>query len=321
MSKPLRIVYAGTPEFAVPALQALLSSEHELLAVYTQADRPAGRGRKLQFSPVKQVALDAGVPIEQPVSLRERAAQEVLRAYRADVMVVAAYGLILPQAVLDMPVHGCLNIHASLLPRWRGAAPIQRAIQAGDTETGITIMQMAAGLDNGDMLYKTKYVLQVHDGGQSVHDRLAADGAQAVLVVLEQLANGALQPKVQDDSLAVYAHKLTKAEAELDWKQPAQQIDRQIRAFDAWPTAFSLHHGQALRFFASTVLDQKHAISIPAGTVVAESREGIDIVAGDGRLVRILSLQMPGGKRLSVADFVNARSLSGERFQHSGFHS
>lgn len=312
MSSSLRVVYAGTPEFAVPALQALLDSKHSVVAVYTQPDRPAGRGRKLQFSPVKELAVAAGLSVEQPLNFKTEEAKAGLRAYAPDLMVVAAYGLILPQVVLDIPREGCLNIHGSLLPRWRGAAPIQRAIQAGDTLTGVTIMQMAAGLDTGDMLLKTACPITAEDGGQSMHDKLAQQGAEAILQVLDQLVDGHLKPEQQDEQQACYAHKLTKAEAELDWDQPAAVIDRQIRAFDAWPTAYSLYQGQALRFFASQALAQTSVA--PIGTVVAETRAGIDIVAGDGHLVRILQLQMAGGKRLAVADFLNARSLLGERF-------
>lgn len=313
----LRVIYAGTPEFAVPALQALLGSRHQVVAVYTQPDRPAGRGRKLQFSAVKELAVAAGIPVEQPVSLKGAEAQDILRQYAADVMVVAAYGLILPQAVLDTPRYGCLNIHGSLLPRWRGAAPIQRAIQAGDTETGVTIMQMAAGLDTGDMLLKTHCPITTTDGGQSIHDQLAQDGAVALMQVLERLQAGQLQPEVQDHALACYAHKLSKSEAEIDWSQPAALIDQKIRAFDAWPTAYSLYQGQPVRFFASTLLAGQ-ATQAPAGTVVAEGRTGIDVAAGDGAVVRILQLQMPGGKRLSAADFVNARSLLDVRFVFVG---
>lgn len=312
MSTGLRIVYAGTPEFAVPALQALLASKHEVVAVYTQPDRPAGRGRKLQFSPVKEVAVAANIPVEQPVNFKSEAAKTILSAYQADVMVVAAYGLILPQGVLDTPRYGCLNIHGSLLPRWRGAAPIQRAIQAGDALTGVTIMQMAAGLDTGDMLLKTVCPIALDDGGQSIHDKLAQQGAEALLAVLEQVQNHTLKPEVQNEQQACYAHKLTKAEAEIDWTQSATMIDRQIRAFDAWPTAYTHYQGLALRLFASQALSQTS--TAPAGTVVAETRAGIDIVAGDGQLVRILQLQMAGGKRLTAAEFLNARSLLGERF-------
>ncbi len=333
----LRIVYAGTPDFAVPALQALLQSKHEVVAVYCQPDRPSGRGRKLVFGAVKQVAVDAGIPVEQPLSLKAVEEQDKLRAYAPDVMIVAAYGLILPQAVLDIPRYGCLNIHGSLLPRWRGAAPIQRAIQTGDSETGVTIMQMAAGLDTGDMLYKTTCPITPQDGGQSIHDKLAAQGATALLHTLELLSTGQLQPEVQDDTQANYAHKLTKAEAEIDWHKPAVEIDRMIRAFDAYPTAYTLYHGQPLRIFASMVSQpppnlplsgEEQEIEEPLnsspdkgrqggvyspGTVIAESKAGIDIATGDG-VVRILSLQLPGGKRLSAAEFLNGRSLLGEQF-------
>lgn len=310
---PLRIVYAGTPDFAVPALQALLDSRHEVMAVYCQPDRPAGRGRKLQAGPVKRVAIAAGIPVEQPLSLKGEEEQAKLRAREPDVMVVAAYGLILPQAVLDIPRHGCLNIHGSLLPRWRGAAPVQRAIQAGDAETGVTIMQMAAGLDTGDMLYKMVCPVTAGDGAQSIHDKLAADGAVALLHTLELLTSGKLQPEAQDESLTCYAHKLSKAEAQIDWNRPALEIDRTIRAFDAWPTAFTLHDGKPLRLFASRVAPDVGTTDAAPGMVIAESREGIDIATGDG-VVRILSLQMPGGKRLTATQFLNGRSLLGVQF-------
>ncbi len=306
----MRIVYAGTPEFAVPALQALIASEHEVVAVYCQPDRPAGRGRKLVFGAVKQVAVDAGIPVEQPLSLKAVEEQDKLRAYAPDVMIVAAYGLILPQVVLDIPRYGCLNIHGSLLPRWRGAAPIQRAIQTGDSMTGVTIMQMAAGLDTGDMLYKTECPITAQDGGQSIHDKLAAQGATALLHTLDLLVAGQLQPQVQDDALANYAHKLTKAEAEIDWHKAAVEIDRMIRAFDAYPTAFTHYQGQAMRIFASSVVDSVPSQAVPAGTVIAEGKAGIDVQTGDG-VLRILSLQLPGGKRLDAAQFLNGRSLLG----------
>ena len=306
----MRIVYAGTPDFAVPALQALLASGHEVVAVYCQPDRPAGRGRKLVLGPVKQVAVAANIPVEQPVSLRTVEAQETLQAYAADVIVVAAYGLILPQAVLDMPRYGCLNIHGSLLPRWRGAAPIQRAIQAGDNVTGVTIMQMAAGLDTGDMLYKTECPITPQDGGQSIHDKLAAQGATALLHTLDLLVAQQLVPQVQDDALANYAHKLTKAEAQIDWQQSAVALDRMIRAFDAYPTAFTTYQEQPLRIFASTVVPMDYERNLAPGTVLQEGKTGIDVVTGDG-VLRILSLQLPGGKRLDAAQFLNGRSLQG----------
>ncbi len=302
----LKIIYAGTPDFAVPALQALIDSPHEVVAVYTQPDRPAGRGRKVQFGPVKQVAVDAGIRVEQPRSLKDEEAQTTLSEFNADVMVVAAYGLILPQVVLDMPKYGCLNSHGSLLPRWRGAAPIHRAIQAGDTETGVTIMQMAAGLDTGDMLLKVKCPITTEDTGQTIHDRLAKDGADALLEVLDLLQEGKLTPETQDESLTTYAHKLNKAEAEIDWSQSAKQIDQTIRAFNPWPVAFTLFNGKPLRLFMSNV--ENITTKESAGTVISESPEGICIATGDG-VLSFSRLQLPGKKAMDVRDFLNGRSL------------
>ena len=312
MSNGLRVIYAGTPDFAVPALEALIASEHDVVAVYTQPDRPAGRGRKLQPSPVKQVALAADIPVEQPVNFREEESRQVLAEYNADVMVVAAYGLILPQVVLDTPKAGCLNIHGSLLPRWRGAAPIHRAIQTGDKETGVTIMQMAAGLDTGDMLLKTHYAIGPEDTGQTVHDALAADGAEALLTVLAQLQEGKLTPEVQDEALTCYASKLTKAEANIDWQQSATEIDRCIRAFNPWPVAYTQKNGQAMRLLMSSVVEGK-SVTAEAGTVLSEDKEGIQIACGEG-VISISRLQLPGKKAMSVSEFLNGRSLAGEKF-------
>ena len=303
--KKLRIIYAGTPDFAVPALQALIKSEHQVIAVYTQPDRPAGRGRKVQFGAVKQVAVDADIRVEQPLSLKDESAQAVLSAFNADVMVVAAYGLILPQVVLDVPKYGCLNIHGSLLPRWRGAAPIHRAIQAGDVETGVTIMQMAAALDTGDILLKVPSPITKKDTGQTIHDRLANDGAMALLRVLNNIEQ--LKPEVQDESLTSYAHKLEKAEAEIDWSQSAQKIDQTIRAFNPWPVAFTHFNGKPLRLFMSKLETNKQSKE-PAGTVIDESPEGISIVTGDG-ILSFSRLQLPGKKAMDVRDFLNGRSL------------
>jgi methionyl-tRNA formyltransferase len=302
----MKIIYAGTPDFAVPALQALIGSEHEVVAVYTQPDRPAGRGRKLQFGPVKQVAVDAGIQVEQPLSLKDLGAQNTLAGFQADVMVVAAYGLMLPQAVLDMPTQGCLNIHGSLLPRWRGAAPIQRAIQAGDAETGVTIMQMALGLDTGDMLYKTVCPITAQDTAQTIHDKLAVDGAAAILKVLEQIQNHTVSPEKQDESLTCYAHKLTKQEAEIDWSQAASKIDQTIRAFNPWPVAYTQFNGKPLRLFMSSVLDETSEQA--AGTVIDESAAGIKIATGEG-VLNLTRVQLPGKKAMDVADFLNGRSL------------
>ena len=311
MTKKLRIIYAGTPDFSVPALQALIDSEHEVVAVYTQPDRPSGRGRKIRFGPVKQLAVDNDIPVEQPLSLKSEDEQQKLRDYQPDLMVVAAYSLILPQAVLDIPTYGCLNIHASLLPRWRGAAPLQRAIQAGDAETGVTIMQMAAGLDTGDMLHKIIIPITASDGGESIHDALAIKGAEGLMLVIDQVVNNQLQPEVQDDSFSTYANKLNKAEGEIDWTKSAKEIDCLIRAFDAWPTAYTQYRGKPLKLLASRLIDTN--TQADAGTVINESKEGIDIATGDG-VVRITRLQMPGGKKLAVRDFLNARSLATEVF-------
>ena len=304
--KPLRIIYAGTPEFAVPALQALISSPHDVIAVYTQPDRPAGRGRKVQFGPIKQVAVYAGIEIQQPLSFIDTDTKKILADYECDVMIVAAYGLILPQQVLDTPKYGCLNIHGSLLPRWRGAAPIHRAIQTGDTETGVSIMQMAAGLDTGDMLLKVTCPITADDTSQTIHDRLADDGAEALLQVLSSIDD--LKPEAQDESKTCYAQKLNKAEAEIDWNQSAAVIDRTIRAFNPWPVTFTKFEGKPLRIFMSKVLE-KETVE-PAGMVIAETNEGIEIATGDG-VLSFSKLQLPGKKAVDVRDFLNGRSLLG----------
>ena len=307
----MNIVYAGTPDFAVPALQSLIDSEHKVVAVYTQPDRPAGRGRKVQFGPVKQVAVDAGIPVEQPLSLKDEEAQQILASYKSDVMIVAAYGLLLPQIVLDMPRHGCLNIHGSLLPRWRGAAPIHRAIQTGDSETGVTIMQMALGLDTGDMLLKRVCPISTEDTSQTIHDRLANDGAEALLEVLSLIEKNELNPEPQDDSLTSYAEKLNKAEAEIDWNQSAAEIDLKIRAFNPWPVAFTLFKGKPLRIYMSKVVDLKNDSG--PGSVITESPEGILIATGDG-VLSFSRLQLPGKKAMNVKDFLNGQSLMGNIF-------
>jgi len=310
MSKPLRVVYAGTPDFAVPALQALIDSPHEVVAVYTQPDRPAGRGRKLRASPVKQLALEQEIPVEQPPSLRDEEAQAQLASYDADVMVVAAYGLILPQAVLDTPKHGCLNIHGSILPRWRGAAPIHRAILAGDEETGITIMQMNAGLDTGDILLIKSLPIGPKDTTAILHDQLAELGASALIETLELLAEGKLDPQVQDDSLTTYADKLAKEEGIIDWSEPAEAIARRIRAFNPWPVAQTTHGDKMLRLWMAEALDQ--AASAEPGKVIAESKQGIDVACGEGTL-RITQLQLPGGKPMHIPAFLNGRTLLNEQ--------
>ncbi len=281
---------------------SLLNSRHTIKAVYTQPDRPAGRGQKLMASPVKELALQHQLPVYQPVTLRDANEQQKLAALEADIMVVVAYGLLLPLPVLTAPKLGCLNIHASLLPRWRGAAPIQRAILAGDTTTGVTIMQMNEGLDTGDMLYKVECSITAEDTSLTLQQKLAQLGADALLKTLDQLP--AIQPEVQNNSLANYAHKITKEEAKLDWTLPAIELDRKIRAFLPWPVAFTQCGDHLLRIFAAEVVDKE--VSKAAGTIVAVSANGIDIATGQG-ILRIKSLQFPGGRQLPVADVLNAR--------------
>jgi len=306
MSKSLRLVFAGTPEFAAVHLQALIDSGYPIAAVYTQPDRPAGRGQKVAMSPVKQLALAHGIPVEQPPTPRDPAAQATLAALEPDLLVVVAYGLILPQAVLDIPQLGCINSHASLLPRWRGAAPIQRALEAGDAESGVTVMRMEAGLDTGPMLRKVATPLTAEDTGGSLHDRLAALGAAAVVQALPGLADGSLAGEIQDDALATYAHKLNKDEARLDWERPAAELERRIRAFDPWPLCHTALAGEPLKIWRAELADG-HGVP---GMVLDADRSGLLIACGEGAL-RLTRLQLPGGKPLAFADLYNARR---ERF-------
>jgi len=305
LSAPLKLVFAGTPEFSVPCLEACRASGAEVVAVYTQPDRPAGRGRKLAPSPVKQAALAAGLPVEQPESLKSAEARARLAAYAPDLMVVVAYGLILPRKVLDIPRLGCWNVHASLLPRWRGAAPIQRAILAGDAETGVDLMRMEAGLDTGPVLLEKRTPIARDDTGGSLHDRLAALGAEALAEGLRRTIAGEVLAAVpQPEQGVVYAHKLDKAEARLDFTRPAIELERQVRAFDPWPVAEAEIAGERLRVWAARALDLAHATA--AGNVLAAGREGIDIACGAGAL-RITAVQRAGGKRIGAADYLNAR--------------
>jgi methionyl-tRNA formyltransferase len=298
----MRIIFAGTPEFAASHLQALLDAGREIVAVYTQPDRPAGRGQKLMPSPVKQLALQHNIAVYQPQTLRDPAAQAELAALKPDLMVVVAYGLILPQVVLDTPRLGCINSHASLLPRWRGAAPIQRAIQAGDASSGVTVMQMEAGLDTGPMLLKVTTTITAEDTGGSLHDRLATLGSQAVVEAVSKLAAGELSGEVQDDSLATYAHKLNKEEARLDWSRPAVELERLVRAFNPWPICHSTLNGEPLKVLAAQLGEGKGA----PGTVLAADKIGLTVACGEGAL-RLTRLQLPGGKPLSFADLYNSR--------------
>lgn len=312
MSQPLKIIFAGTPDFSVAPLQALLNSEHDVIAVYTQPDRPAGRGRKLTASPVKQLALEHDLPIYQPISLKDANAQAELAALNADVMVVVAYGLILPKAVLDMPKLGCLNIHASLLPRWRGAAPIQRAIQSGDAETGITIMQMDVGLDTGDMLYKITTDIRNDDSAQTLHDRLMSMGAQAVINTLADLHNLQQNAETQDESLVTYAEKLSKAEAQIDWSKPASELQRAVQAYNPWPVAFCNFQEKPLRIWNSRVIESEN--SAEPGTVVAVEKDGVQVQTGDGILC-LIQVQPAGKKAMAAYDFAQARKLQGQQLQ------
>jgi methionyl-tRNA formyltransferase len=303
----MKLIFAGTPEFAVPALAALIAAGHEIVLVLTQPDRPAGRGMKLKASPVKELALQHGIPVYQPETLKTVQNQAPLAAVQADAMIVAAYGLILPAAVLDLPRHGCLNIHASLLPRWRGAAPIQRAILAGDAETGVTIMQVVLALDAGAMLRKAALPISEHDTAQSLHDGLAALGGRLMVETLADLE--AIVPQAQDEALVTYAEKLRKEEAPLDWHKTADELARQVRAFNPFPVAQTIFKGETWRVWMAYAV----AGSAAPG-VVMDTAQGIVIGCGNGAL-RITELQKAGGKRMSARDFLAGNpARPGEHF-------
>jgi methionyl-tRNA formyltransferase len=308
-SPELRIIFAGTPEFSLPPLQALLDSPHPIVAVYTQPDRPAGRGRQLKTSPVKALATEYGLKVLQPPTLRSEAAMAQLEALRADLMVVVAYGLILPARVLQAPRLGCVNIHASLLPRWRGAAPIQRALDAGDTLSGVTIMRMDEGLDTGPMLLKRSCPIGAEDTGGSLHDRISQLGGEALMAALPGIADGTLEAQAQPEGEACYAPKLSKDEAIIDWRRPAVEIDRRIRAFNPWPVAQTALQGKVLRLWRSSVPAATH--TQPPGVVLAAAAQGIDVACGEG-VLRLHELQLPGKRALTAADFINARDIQGE---------
>ena len=300
----MRIVFAGTPEFAVPCLRAA-ASKADVVAVYTQPDRPSGRGRGLTPSPVKLEAVQRGIPVLQPENFKSALSKRALRALKPDLMVVVAYGLILPQSVLDIPLHGCWNVHASLLPRWRGAAPIQRAIEAGDSETGVCLMQMEKGLDTGPVLLAQALEIGADETGGQLHDRLSALGAQVLADALGLLrATIALPPHPQPDAGVTYAHKIDKAEARLDWMQPAVALANKVRAFNPWPVAEAQLAGERVRIHGAVAIDEAHA-AVP-GSVLRAGRDGIDIACGEG-VLRIRVLQREGGKAITAADYLNAR--------------
>ena len=300
----LKVIFAGTPDFAAQHLHALLDAGINVVAVYTQPDRPAGRGKQLTASPVKLLAQQHQVPVFQPHSLKEAAAQEQLAALQADLMIVVAYGLLLPTAVLEAPRLGCINVHGSLLPRWRGAAPIQRAIWAGDEQTGITIMQMDEGLDTGDMLFKLACPIEPDDTSASLYDKLAKLGPEGLLTTLEKLAQGQLQPEKQQDALANYARKLSKEEALIDWQLPAAQLERCIRAFNPWPFSYLVIQEQNVKIWQAQVLAESHT-AIP-GTVLRTGKEGIDVATAEG-VLRLLRLQPPGKKPMLAHELLNSR--------------
>lgn len=299
----MKLIFAGTPDFAAQHLNILIDAGHELLAVYTQPDRPGGRGKKPQASPVKKLALKHDIPVEQPLNFRSDEALQALAAYQAELMVVVAYGIILPQTVLDTPKLGCINVHASILPRWRGAAPIQRAIEAGDDESGVTIMQMDAGLDTGDMLQITRLTLDADETAASLHDRLAEIGGPALLSTIEQLEQGSAIPQKQDDQQACYAHKISKQEARIDWTLPADIVDRKIRAFTPFPGAYTELAGQRIKLHRAR--PQLKAHNAKPGTVLSVDAEGIDIACGEQSYLHIETLQWPGSRAMAVADLLN----------------
>lgn len=303
MTSPLRIVFAGTPDFAARHLSALINSQHEVVGVYSMPDRPAGRGKKLKASEVKTLALEHSLPVFQPDTFKSEEAQAELATLNADVMIVVAYGLLLPKAVLDTPKMGCLNVHGSILPRWRGAAPIQRALWAGDAETGVTIMQMDEGLDTGDMLHIATCPITAQDTSASLYDKLAELGPAALLDTLNLLLTHSAKPEKQNDDLANYAKKLSKEEANIDWTMPATQIERNIRAFNPWPVCFTSMQAQTVKIWQATVIDEQGE----AGTVLRSDKHGVVIACGEHALA-ITQLQPQGKKPMSAQDFLNGRA-------------
>ena len=300
----MKVIFAGTPPFAATALKAI-TEKHEVVCVLTQPDRPAGRGMHLKPSAVKEMALKLNIPIRQPETLKNADIQAALLSYQADVKVVAAYGLLLPKAVLAMPKYGCLNIHASLLPRWRGAAPIQRAIEAGDKQTGICIMQMDEGLDTGDVLHRSVIDIDDSDTAATLHDKLMFQGAEDIVAVLQQLPNIERQP--QPTSGISYAKKIGKDEALIDWKQSASHIDRQIRAFNPFPVAKTLYQGGVLKIFSGSLKNE--TTDKPAGTIIKVDENGLCVATGDNQVIQIMEVQAAGSRKMAVADFLNGNEI------------
>jgi methionyl-tRNA formyltransferase len=303
---PYKIVFAGTSEFAVHSLTALMNSSHQIIAVYTQPDRPSGRGLKLTPSPVKTAALEMHLPLFQPPSLREEAAQQQLAELKPDLMVVVVYGLLIPKNVLTIPEKGCINVHPSILPRWRGAAPIQRAIAAGDLETGVTIMQLDEGWDTGDILSQIHCPIYPTESSQALSERLAIVGAELLVKTIDQLEAGQIHPLPQDHAQANYASKLEKIEGELNWEESAVDLERKIRAFNPWPVAYTNWENQQIRIWQAETLLERSPVTIPPGTLLGINDKGLDVATGDGAL-RIIKLQLPGAKPISAFDFINSK--------------
>lgn len=303
IKKPLRIIFAGTPDFAAKHLSVLLASQHHIVAAFTQPDRPAGRGNCLTASPVKLLANQYGIPVYQPNKLNTVENQQAIAVLNADIMIVVAYGLIIPKKILVIPPLGCINVHGSLLPRWRGAAPIQRACLAGDQETGITIMQMDEGLDTGDMLYRVTCDIDPDDTSGTLYNKLAKLGPVALLKTLNELPNQCIKPQKQDTTQATYAEKLTKQEAKLNWQCPAIELNRAVRAFNPWPVSYFDLAGQSIKVWASYVIEEKSAH--PPGTIIFANKQGIAVATSDGQFV-MTQLQAPGRKIIPAHDFLNA---------------